>query len=85
MFDKTIILWLEFLLEPMTNHPVNYQLLQDPSTDLECVWSKFKFLLKLKKKNPQGIGVQWWGWNFLTQNGMSSLPSGLDSFRALVS
>lgn len=49
MFDKTIIFWLEFLLEPVANQPPDYQLLHGPSTDLEHVWPKFKFPLKKER------------------------------------
>lgn len=55
MFDKTILFCLEFLLEPMANQRPNYQLLHGPSTDLEHMWPKFKFLLKLKKKKREGM------------------------------
>lgn len=54
MSDKTIIFWLGFLLEPTTVQPPNYQLFYGPSTDLEHVWPKFKFLLKLKREGYSG-------------------------------
>lgn len=57
VFDKTILFWLEFLLEPMANQHPNYQLLHGPSTDLESMWPKFKFLLKIKKKKRGRVVV----------------------------
>lgn len=58
MFDKAIIFWLEFPFEPMTNQPLNYQLLHGPNADLKHAWSKLKFHLKLKNKRERGVVVR---------------------------